>query len=169
MKKAKGHRSKGSMSPEDQINEEAELLKSQLARTLADYDNLRKRVEEERKVWGKVADSKAALKLLPVLDMLNDSQNHLQDPGIAIIIKVFEDSLNDLGIEKIAVKVGDKFDPEIEEVIETLSGGEDGAIGEINLTGWKLKDEDFIVRPAKVKVYKSDKIETKDGLEKETN
>jgi molecular chaperone GrpE len=156
--------------PEEAVRvQEVELLKNQLVRALADYDNLRKRIEAEKEIWEKVSDSKAALKLLPILDMLYDSQSHLQDSGLAIIVKEFEESLNDLGIEKIEVKVGDKFDPQIEEAIETLVGGEANTIAEVNVIGWKMKNENFVLRPAKVKVFGPDKAQEKEGLAKEAN
>lgn len=153
----------------EKSREELELLKNQLARALADYDNLRKRVDSEKDVWEKVADSKAALKVLPVLDMLLNSQKHLQDSGLAIIIKEFEDSLYSLGIEKIDVKVGDKFDPRKAEAIETLEGDKSNTVAEVTQTGWKMKNEDFVLRPTKVKVYQEVADEKEDKIDLEKN
>ena len=64
-------------------------MKNQLARALADYDNLRKRVEGEKDAWEKIAASKVVLRLLPVLDMTLEAQKHLKDAGLAIVIGEF--------------------------------------------------------------------------------
>lgn len=141
-------------------------LKEQLARALADYDNLRKRVEAEKEGWEKIAASKVVLKLLPVLDMLVSAQAHLKDSGLELVLKGFKDSLSDLGVEEIQVKPGDDFNPLEEEVVETVPGGKKHKIAAVVQGGWKIKDEAFIIRPTKVKVY-GPKTEKKEELEKE--
>src|SRR3989344_2460052 len=92
------------------VNEEAEVLKSQLARTLADYDNLVKRVERERDEVKKVLSLRLILKLLTVLDGLENAQEHLKDQGLAITIIEFKRILNEEGLIEIKPEVGVKFD-----------------------------------------------------------
>lgn len=132
---------------------EFEDLKSQLARALADYDNLRKRVEREREQIEKIAGAKFALKALSVFDMLEDAQKHLKDSGIALTIEEFKKVLKDEGIEKIEVGPGTKFDEELHEAVEVVKTGKDGKIADVILTGWKFKDGP-VIRPTKVKVNK---------------
>ena len=48
---------------------ENQELKAQLVRALADYDNLRKRVEREKEEFEKLANLKLVIRLLPVLDI----------------------------------------------------------------------------------------------------
>jgi len=138
---------------------EVELLKNQLARVLADYDNLTKRVEREREEFGKLANARLIIKLLSVYDMLEGAQSHLKDSGLAITIEEFVKVLEDEEFEKIKTNVGDKFDEEIHEAVEVIvppADGKDkaGTIAEVILTGWKVK-EGPVVRPVKVKVYKA--------------
>jgi molecular chaperone GrpE (heat shock protein) len=45
-------------------------VENQLARALADYDNLRKRVEREKEELEKLAGIKFAIKILTIFDML---------------------------------------------------------------------------------------------------
>ena len=135
-------------------NSEVELLKNQLARALADYDNLRKRIESEKIAWEQIASTRAISGLLPVFDMLLDAQKHLKDPGLEIVIGEFKKSLNDLGVEEINTAVGDEFNPLEEEAIEMVAEGKENTIAEIVQIGWKIKDQQFIIRPAKVKVNK---------------
>ena len=139
-------------------NKEVVELKNQLARALADYDNLRKRVEAEREVVEKVSTVKILARLLPVLEMFISAQSHLKDSGLEIVIGEFKRSLFDLGLEEIQIKLGDKFDPTFAEVTETVDGDTDGKIVEIVEMGWKIAGEEFIIRPAKVKVMKVKEI-----------
>lgn len=140
---------------EQKVNEEAELLKAQLVRALADYDNFRKRVDLEKVGWEKIAGSKVVLKLLPVLDMLIDAQKHLKDSGLEIVIGEFRKSLYDLGVEEIKINIGDDFNPLKEEVVEIVPGEKENTVAEVLQMGWKIKNEDFIIRPARVNVVKN--------------
>ncbi len=148
---------------EEKINSEIAELKNQLARTLADYDNLRKRVEAERGAIEKFATSKVIIRLLPILEMFVSAQKHIKDSGLEIVISEFKRSLNDLGLEEIQIKPGDSFDPVLAEVTDTVDGDEDGKIIEVVEMGWKIKGEEFIIRPAKVKVTK--KLDNTENIE----
>lgn len=143
----------------EKINEEAELLKAQLLRTLADYDNLVKRVEKEREVLGKVASIGVITKLLPVLDNLENAQGHLQDAGLAISIGEFKKVFNEEGLTEVDPKIGDEFDENTMEAIEVTPGERDNLVSEVVLKGWKFNDlsaqaDGQVVRHAKVKVSK---------------
>lgn len=126
-------------------------LKNQLARALADYDNLRKRVERDRSTFEKIANLRLILKLLPILDVLKSAQVHLKDQGVAMTIGQFEDALKQEGIEEIRAKVGDKFNPELHEVIEVVPGKNDNMISEVSLPGYRFIDGP-VIRHTRVKV-----------------
>ena len=145
--------------------ENLDFVKSQLARALADYDNLRKRTEGEREVWIKFASQTLLTKLLPVLDILESAQSHLKDQGLAIALNEFKKVLDEEGLEEISPGKGNKFDPKVHEVIETVEDGKHGEVAELVLAGWKFKDG-MVIRPAKVKVY-GERVEKKEELEKE--
>jgi len=141
--------------------DETSELKEQLARALADYDNLRKRTEREREDFGRVAKVMLIARLLPTYDMLEEAQKHLKDSGLAITIEEFTKVLKEEGIEKIDVKAGDAFNEEVHEAVEVTdlnSDGKDkeGKITEIVLSGWRLVDG-VVLRHAKVKVGKKEK------------
>lgn len=138
----------------DNKNEELiAALKDQLARALADYDNLRKRVEVEKEGWLKFASVKITGRLLPILDNLENMLKHIQDQGLAISIVEFKKVLNEEGFKEIVPKVGEKFDENLMEAIEAVEGGEDGTIAELMLSGW-ISEDGQVIRHAKVKVYK---------------
>jgi len=134
-------------------------LKNQLARALADYDNLRKRSEAEKEAWTKFAATGILVKLLPVLDILEAALKHLQDQGLYLAINDFKKVLADEGLEKISPKKGELFDHELEEAIELIPGGKKNQVAETLLTGWKYTDGP-IVRHAKVKVFGEKKEKT---------
>jgi molecular chaperone GrpE len=137
----------------DKVREELETLRGMLARALADYDNLSKRVERERQELGKMASVGVIIKLLPILDNLESAQVHLQDQGLAISIGEFKKVLSEEGLTEIRPNVGNEFDEQTMEAIEVVKGESDNKVTETVLTGWKFSDG-MVVRHAKVKVSK---------------
>ncbi len=130
-------------------------LKNQLARALADYDNLRKRIEREKEDLEKLASLKLILRLLPILDNLRAAQNHLKDAGLAITVGELENLLKDEGVEEIRPNKGENFDHNLHEVTEVVENcKEENKIEEVVLSGWKFK-EGIVIRHAKVKATKS--------------
>ncbi len=140
----------------DKVHQELESVKGMLARALADYDNLSKRIERERQDLGKIASVGVIIKLLPVLDNLEAAQIHLKDQGLAISIGEFKKLLAEEGLAEIKPKKGDEFNENEMEAIEVVAGGRDNIISETVLAGWKYIDG-TVVRHAKVKVTKSEK------------
>jgi molecular chaperone GrpE len=139
--KVKGQNSK--VKSGGKVHEELETVKAMLARALADYDNLSKRVDRERTDLGRIASVGIIVRLLPVLDNLESAQTHLKDQGLAISIVEFKNP-----------KIGNMFDPEFMEAIEVVKGESDNKISELVLVGWKFEDG-TVVRHAKVKVSRS--------------
>ena len=143
----------------DKVHAELETVKAMLARALADYDNLNKRVDRERQDLGKIASVGIVVRLLPVLDNLESAQAHLQDQGLAISIVEFKKILSEEGLTEIKPKAGDVFSPELMEAIEVVNGPSDNKVSEaevaeVVLPGWKFEDG-TVVRHAKVKVSKN--------------
>ena len=135
----------------EKIKQEINELKNQLTRALADYDNLRKRVDRERSEMTKFASMGMVVRLLPICDMLSQAQKHLNDPGLAITINELENLLKEEGVEKINAAKGAKFDENLHETVEVTQGSKKGVIEEEILTGWKFIDGP-VVRHSKVKV-----------------
>jgi len=138
---------------------ELEVVKSMLARALADYDNLSKRVDRERQDLAKIASVGIVVRLLPVLDNLESAQVHLKDQGLAISIVEFKKVLNEEGLSEIKPGIGEKFDENTMEAIEVVkdvsnNNMSEAEIVEVVLPGWKFEDG-TVVRHAKVKVSKN--------------
>jgi molecular chaperone GrpE len=149
----KGKRQAVKERSEDKVHLELESVKAMLARALADYDNLSKRVDRERTDLFKMASVAIISRLLPVLDNLESAQKHLQDPGLAIGLGEFKKVFSEEGLNEINPKVGEEFNHETMEAIEVVPGERDNIIAEVVLTGWKFEDGQ-VVRHAKVKVAK---------------
>lgn len=126
-------------------------------RTLAEYDNYRKRsVREKEQAY---ADSKAAVltELLPVLDNFERAAGNkdaaLADyqKGVDMIFNQFTEIFKKLGVEAYG-EAGDTFDPNIHSAV--MHTEEDGApensVTDVFSKGYRLGEK--ILRPAVVKV-----------------
>lgn len=115
-------------------------------RALADYQNLEKRVQAQRRELILSANRDLLLRILPILDTLQLAYQHVQDKGLELSIKQFTDMLVNEGIVKIETK-GKTFDPSIMEGISTAGGEENKVIEEVR-AGYMLNDS--LLRSAQV-------------------
>ena len=140
----------------DEVQNEVGVLKNQLARALADYANLTRRVEKEREEFGKMANLVFVTRLLPIFDMLEEAQEQLKDAGVAIIIKEFSDLLAEQSISKIEARPGNCYNETLHEAVEVTKDKtkKNNEIAEEVQSGWKHEDGS-VIRPAKVKVNKN--------------
>jgi molecular chaperone GrpE len=123
-------------------------LENQVRRILADYQNLEKRVVQERQVLIFNSNKHLLLRLMPVLDTLMLAFTHTKDKGLELAIKQFMDLLTAEGVKRIETK-GKKFDPELMECVAVETGEEGKVISEV-LAGYLLNSD--VLRPAMVKV-----------------
>lgn len=136
-------------------SEELEQVRAQLARALADYDNLRKRIDKEKVDYERVVKAKIITRMLQVFDMLSEAQKHLNDDGLKIAMNTFEKILEEENVEQISVKSGMKFDEQLHEAVEIIhdANKENGEVVDLMQTGWCFKDG-TVIRYAKVIVNK---------------
>ena len=156
--------------PEDQSSGDADQkineLKDQLLRTLAEFDNYKKRSEREMSDMAKYSITNFAKDLLGVADnfgraldaMPSDTSN--ESPLIKSLadgIKMTESELSKAfkkhGVEKID-PLNQPFDHNLHQAIMEVEvdGVEAGAVTEVLQSGYKLHDR--LLRPAMVKVAK---------------
>jgi len=136
---------------EKKIDKESlENLENQLKRALADYQNLERRIEENKREWILSSNKDLLLRLLPGLDNLILAEKHTQDEGVKVSIKHFMDILEKEGVKKIETQ-GRDFDPRLMEAIQTREG-EEGKVLEELKRGYMLYDQ--VLRPAQVIVGK---------------
>lgn len=135
-------------------------LTQDLQRTRADFENYRKRSEDERQIAMQNGQTKAILKLLPVIDnieraiayMPTDLADNKWAQGVANLVKNLERSLENLDLKRIEVKPGDDFNPDFHEAIQFDEDavGEKEVIAEEMQSGYLLNDSP--IRHAMVKV-----------------
>lgn len=126
--------------------EQLENLENQLKKALADYQNLERRIEENKREWILSSNKDLLLRLLPGLDSLILAEKHTQDEGVKISIKHFMDILEKEGVKKIETE-GAGFSPKIMEAIGTREGEEGKVLEEVKM-GFMLYDQ--VLRPAQV-------------------
>ncbi len=127
-------------------------LEENWKRALADYHNLVKRVDADKKDFVTYATANIMAKLLPTLDILELAAAHSQDQGVQMAVKQFKDVLAGEGLQEISPAVGDVYDHSLYECLETLPGEPDNTLAEIITKGYKINN--YVIRPAKVKVFK---------------
>lgn len=124
----------------------------QLKRALADYQNLKKRVEADQVEFIKYVLNQFLLKLLPVVDDLEAAQAHLKDQGLTLAVNKLKTILTEEGVKEMEL-LNQVFDPKLAECLEPAPGKKDQVI-EVAQKGYLLNDK--VLRPARVKVGKGD-------------
>ncbi|WP_437306911.1 nucleotide exchange factor GrpE [Sorangium sp. So ce388] len=151
-------------TPEDKLGEvqaEAARMREQLLRTAADFDNFRKRSRREVEEAQRRGRESILKDLLPVFDNLERAASHAENApdvksvaeGVRIVAKQFVDTLERMGIKRIAA-VGKPFDPSVHEAIQQIESTEHPAgvvIAEVQ-PGYMLGD--YLIRAAMVVVSK---------------
>jgi molecular chaperone GrpE len=135
-----------SSSDVSQLEQQLQECEAKYKRALADYQNLEKRVQEDRQELIKASNRELLLNFLPVLDTLYLAQQHLQDEGLRVSIDQFLHVLKNEGVVKIDV-VDKDFDPTTMEVVTTGEGKQNRVVKEVR-SGYMLYDK--LLRPAQV-------------------
>ncbi len=154
-------------------SKKADEYYDKLLRLAAEFDNFRKRVEQERKEFVEYASRTLVSKFLPLLDTLENGLNPVRSKasngtkdkeeffGLNLIYKELVKILSGEGLTKQKIK-GENFDPLYHEAVEVVEGNEDNKIVEEVRPGYLYHNR--LLRPAIVKVSK--KIEGKNKGEK---
>ena len=162
------------MSKEDKIEksvkhakkEEPEAVdyKDKWLRALADYDNLKKRVEKEKTETIRFSTQFLIIELFPIMDSFDSAMKsieHSKDKesflkGLKMLQNEFHKVLETNGLKKMKA-VGEKFDPNIHQAEEEVYTDKfpAGTIAEEIRGGYLLNDR--LLRPAFVKVSKGKK------------
>lgn len=151
------------LTPEERIAEleqQMEDLKNQQLYKVAEFDNFRKRVMQEKAELIKNGGSKVITTLLPIIDDLERAQQNMDKyedvaavkEGLNLIIDKFFKLLAQEGLKKMEV-VGQPFDSDLHEAIAMVPGQPDemkGKVMDCMTPGYTLNDK--VIRYAKVAV-----------------
>lgn len=122
-------------------------LEAQLARALADYQNLEKRFERDSSSIIKFGQVALLEKLLTFRDHLELSAKNISDPSLTLLLSEFDKLLLEEGVEPVDTK--DEFDPSVMECAELVPGKKDQIVSVVR-PGFRLHDR--VLRPARVTV-----------------
>jgi molecular chaperone GrpE len=128
-------------------------------RAAADYQNLKRRMEQERGEVGRLATASLIINLLPLVDDLERALRNVDTKlagltwidGIWLIYRKFQAVLENAGVLEIQAE-GQHFDPNVHEAI-SQAPGEEGKVVSVVQKGYKLGDR--VIRPAMVVVGSS--------------
>lgn len=150
-------------TPEEKIAElekQVEELKRQQLYKVAEFDNFRKRVIQEKADLIKNGGTKVITTLLPIIDDLERAQQNMDKyedvaavkEGLNLIIEKFFKLMAQEGLKKMNV-VGQPFDADLHEAIAMVPGQPDeqkGKVMDCMMAGYTLNDK--VIRYAKVAV-----------------
>lgn len=142
----------------DDKQQKIDELTEALQRERADAMNLRRRHEDQ--IAGLRATIKASVvkDLLPIIDNFERALKHVPADlvendyvkGVQAVVKQFEKTLSDMGVERIAT-VGVHFDPHLHEAVSMEEGdGDHEIVTEELQSGYKIGDD--VIRHAMVRV-----------------
>ena len=157
-------------SEQDQLKKELEVCKSENSewkdkciRVTADFENYKKRIEQEQKVWMGTAQADILGDLLPIVDdferaLLQEQKKETVTElvslleGYSLIYQMLQKLLTQYGVEKITEH--DKFNPIYHEALMQVDSSEheSGQIVAVMQKGYRFKGK--VLRPAKVSVAK---------------
>lgn len=149
------------VDPVAMLTAERDKLKDQLLRTLADFDNYRKRSKRDEQDAKHRGREDVLRELLPVFDNLERAATYARTgadakaiaEGVVMVLKLFEDTVSRLGGQRLR-PVGQPFDPNVHEAIQQVESAEHAAgIVALELVpGYQLGER--LLRPAMVAVSK---------------
>lgn len=145
-------------TPTEDLQLQIDQLTEALQRERADATNIRRRHDEAMAQLRTRVKATVVEDLLPVIDNFERALKHVPEDikdhdyitGVQGVVKQFEKTLGDIGVERIKT-VGEPFDPKLHEAVSMEEGdsGEETVCEELQ-SGYKLGDD--VIRHAMVRV-----------------
>lgn len=142
----------------DKKDEQIEALTDQVKRTMAEFDNYRKRTEKEKSAMYEIGSKSVIEKILPIVDNFERGLSALKEEekngfaeGMERVYKQMMTTLTEMGVEPIEA-VGNTFDPNLHNAvmhIESEDYGENVVVQEFQ-KGYTYKGS--VVRHSMVQV-----------------
>jgi molecular chaperone GrpE len=142
----------------ENLQQQVDELTEALQRERADATNLRRRHDEQMASVRTLAKANVVRELLPVIDNFERALKHVPKElenndyikGVQAVVKQFEKTLADMGVQRIKT-VGQPFDPKFHEAVMMEEGdGTQEIVSEELQSGYCIGDE--VIRHAMVKV-----------------
>ncbi|WP_425446122.1 nucleotide exchange factor GrpE [Dethiothermospora halolimnae] len=141
----------------EKMQQELEQLNNRFLRLQADFNNYKRRTEEQKEKIYAYANEELVIKQLEVLDNFEralsaekESKEGLYQ-GVEMIYNQLINTLKSIGVEEIKA-LNEKFDPNLHHGVarEDSEDHEEDIVLEVFQKGYKLKDK--VIRPSMVKV-----------------
>lgn len=164
----------GPASLERELSEaraEAQAAGDRALRTLAEFDNYRRRTEREREEVISRARADVLRELLEVADNFDRALEHAGDgvppaflEGMKLVARGLHDLLDRKGVARIDA-LGKPFDPEEHEALTTMAheSAEPDTVIQVVQSGYRLGDR--VLRPAKVIVSARPYVRSEEPVE----
>ena len=138
------------------LRAELDQARAQHLRAVADYQNLKRRAQEERADFGRYQLTASVLNFLPVLDDLEravestheEIRDHPWVEGVRLVMQKFRGVLESAGVTEIHA-LNQPFDPAKHEAVGSAPGP-DGMVVRVLRRGYQLNDR--VIRAAQVLV-----------------
>lgn len=127
-------------------------LTERLQRLQADFDNFRRRSQEQVTQAASRGKEDLLNALLPVLDNLDQAMRHVEDDGLRLVGRQLQETLGQQGITLVEPAAGDAFDASRHEAIaeEAAEGIDAGHVVKVFQRGFVVGGR--VMRPARVVV-----------------
>ena len=144
--------------PLEEAQEQIASLKDKLLRTIAEFENYKRRTIKEKMELIQNGGAKTVSALLPILDDFERAvADKSEDPkaikeGTQMIFNKFVKTLESIGVKQIDA-VGEDFNTDFHEAVAMVPGAEDDKKGKVIdcvQTGYTMNDK--VIRHAKVAV-----------------
>jgi molecular chaperone GrpE len=136
---------------------ERDQLVDQLKRSVAEFQNYRRRNEQDRLRMREIATQDVIRSIIPLIDDLHRAIANIPDDerltglseGLSAIERKFMGVLERNGVASYGA-IGDAFDPALHEAVATDETGDRTTVVEVYQIGYRQGD--LVLRPAMVKV-----------------
>ena len=141
----------------ESLTAERDELIDRLQRSVAEFQNFRRRIDQERLRLKELASQDVMRSVLPLVDDLSRAIANIPDDerlsgleeGLNAIERKFLAILERNGVTPVGA-AGDRFDPAFHEAVATDESGDRSYVVEVYQTGYRQGDS--VLRPAMVKV-----------------
>ena len=144
----------------ESLEQDLESTKDSWLRSMAEFDNYKKRVQRDSARTYQDAMASALKLFLSASDDLERALKNRPEGkdldgwvnGIELILQKLTNQMKNQGVERMDIQPGDEFDPNVHEAItqEENPDYQEGQIIEVVQPGYKISDR--IIRPAMVRV-----------------
>jgi len=144
------------------LTAERDKLKDQLLRTMADFDNFRKRARRDAEDALRRGREDSLRDVLPIVDNLEravDASRGATDvaaviSGIEMVLRSFDDVAARMGVTRVEA-VGERFDPTLHDAIQQVESADHppGTVLTVVVSGYRIGER--LLRPAMVVVAKA--------------